>query len=111
MSIMSMIPSPSSSISSQLEIPSPSQSLNWAYDALSVKHLGSGLGGLGFAGDIHVAIHASEFMDRGYVSFSFSIWSLSMSYAKSVAVNWVCTASSGVGVPPMSGSSQSQIPL
>ena len=111
MSIMSMIPSPSSSISSQLEIPSPSQSLNWENDALSVKHLGSGLLGLGFVGEVQVAIQASEFLDRGYVSFSFSIWSLSISYAKSVARNCVWTASSGVGVPPMSGSSQSQIPL
>ena len=111
MSIISIIPSPSSSTSSQFETPSPSQSLNWANDALWVIHLGSGFTGLGLDWDVHVAIHGSEFLSRGNESFSFSIWSLSISYAKSVAENWVCTASSGVVVPPMSGSSQSQIAL
>ena len=110
MSIISIIPSPSSSTSSQLEMPSPSQSLNCEKDALLVKHLGSGLGGFGFVTDVHVAIQASELGFSGKVSFSFSIWSLSISYGKS-RLPVANAASSGVAVPPMSGSSQSHIPL
>ena len=87
-SIMSMIPSPSSSTSSQLDIPSPSQSLNWANDARRVTHLASALKpGFGFDTEVQVAIQDSEFLSSGNESFSFSIWSSSISYAKSVASN------------------------
>ena len=96
-------------MSSQFEIPSPSQSLNCEYEALLVVHLGSGLVGIGFAWVGQFQAATSALASSGNESFSFWIWSSSKSYSKLAwsPLTAMLAKLSGFGVPPMSTSSQS----
>ena len=109
MSSQSRIPSLSSSTSSQLLIPSPSQSLLPVYDFRIKIQFSSELTGLGLARLGQFQACTSSLVDIMNGSSSFSIPSLSKSNGKSFgSMDGPPNGLSGTGVPPMSGSNQSQ---